>query len=93
MDPIARHLRICGLVQGVSYRYGFEQEAKRLGVNGWVRNRLDGSVEAHIEGEAEAIAQLLAWARRGPELARVESVDASEAESTGLQQMVRYPTA
>lgn len=93
MMPTARHLLIRGLVQGVGYRYAFENEAKRLGINGWIRNRLDGSVEAHIEGTAQAVAVLVDWAKRGPNLARVDTVEETETVPDGLQQMVRHPTA
>jgi acylphosphatase len=63
-----------GRVQGVGYRYALRDEALRLGIAGWVRNRADGSVEALLQGDAAALAQLIAWARRGPRLARVDEV-------------------
>ena len=69
-----RRLVISGLVQGVAYRYSMVNEAKRLGANGWVRNRSDGSVEALIFGAPEVIAALIKWAQRGPPAARVEHV-------------------
>jgi acylphosphatase len=67
-------LRITGRVQGVGYREALRSEAERLGITGWVRNRGDGSVEALAQGSAEALATLIAWARRGPPAARVEDV-------------------
>lgn len=70
----ARHLLITGLVQGVGYRYSMAREAQRWGVTGWVRNRAEGSVEAVIEGEPEALAAMINWARRGPSGAEVEHV-------------------
>ena len=69
-----RHLIITGRVQGVGYRYSMVSEATRLGATGWVRNRKDGSVEAEIFGDAEVIAALLAWSRRGPPGSRVDQV-------------------
>jgi acylphosphatase len=70
----ARRLQITGLVQGVAYRASMAQAADGLGLTGWVRNRRDGSVEAVVCGEAEAVARIIAWARRGPPAARVDHV-------------------
>lgn len=81
----ARHLIIRGLVQGVGYRFSMVAEARRLGVNGWVRNRDDGAVEAHIEGTASRCAALETWARRGPMSARVDSVVADDGVIEGLE--------
>lgn len=78
MKAITRHLDITGRVQGVFYRASMVQQATRLGLNGWVRNRGDGSVEALVQGPAEAVQALVAWARRGPERARVEAVRETE---------------
>ena len=69
-----RHLVITGRVQGVCYRASMAQEAVRLGVTGWVRNRADGSVEAMVAGSAEQVAAIMHWARRGPPAAQVEHV-------------------
>jgi acylphosphatase len=73
--PVARRLRIRGVVQGLGYRWSMVQEAKRLGVRGWVRNRRDGSVEAVVAGEALAVEAIVAWAKRGPPGATVDAVD------------------
>lgn len=92
---VTRRLRIAGRVQGVGFRASLANEARVHGVRGWVRNRLDGSVEALLHGEAQAIDALLAWARRGPSAARVERVDVEEA-ATALQDLpapfVQRPT-
>ena len=69
------HLTIRGRVQGVWYRGSMENEAERLGLAGWVRNRPDGAVEAEVEGAPEAVDALIAWARRGPPAARVTDVE------------------
>ena len=69
-----RQIRVSGRVQGVGYRYALRDEALRLGVKGWVRNRADGSVEALVQGADEAVAALVDWARRGPRAARVDAV-------------------
>jgi acylphosphatase len=73
----ARHLLIAGRVQGVGYRDWMAREAARLGLAGWVRNRLDGQVEAVIAGPEPAVLALLTLVRRGPVLARVDSVEES----------------
>jgi acylphosphatase len=70
----ARHLLIEGRVQGVGYRDWMAREAGRLGLSGWVRNRVDGKVEAVIAGPEPAVEALLTLVRRGPILARVDTV-------------------
>jgi acylphosphatase len=75
---ISRRLRITGRVQGVGFRYAMQSEAARLGVKGWVRNRGDGSVEALLQGEADAVEALTAWARRGPPGARITAMTSLE---------------
>jgi acylphosphatase len=79
-EKVTRRLAIHGRVQGVWYRESMRREAGRLGVTGWVRNRPDGSVEAVVQGGAEAIEAITVWARRGPEHAAVERVDVFPAE-------------
>jgi len=64
-----------GQVQGVYFRASCEEEAKRLGVTGWVRNRPDGAVEMHVQGDREAVRDLIAWCEQGPEAARVDRVE------------------
>jgi acylphosphatase len=70
-----RQIRVKGRVQGVGFREALRAEALRLNVNGWVRNRVDGSVEAVLQGDVQAVARLIAWARRGPPLAHVTTLD------------------
>jgi len=72
-----------GVVQGVYFRQSAQREAVRLGLVGTVRNQPDGTVRVVAEGDAEALAQLLRWLRRGPERAVVERVDVEWLESRG----------
>lgn len=75
---ITRHLRLSGRVQGVFFRESMWREAVKLGVNGWVRNRRDGTLEAMLQGEAASVEALIVWARRGPPAAQVEHMEISE---------------
>jgi acylphosphatase len=79
---ITLRLEIRGRVQGVGYRGSMAEEARRLGVVGWVRNRRDGSVEAVVAGPADAVDRVVAWARRGPPAAWVSAVATFPAEGT-----------
>lgn len=90
----ALHLRIRGRVQGVGYRASMSREARRLGLSGWVRNRLDGSVEAAVVGDDAAIEALIEWAHRGPPAARVTEVEARPlAGPSGFEGFDQLPTA
>jgi acylphosphatase len=75
---------IGGDVQGVGYRAWIEMEARAAGVRGWVRNRLNGDVEALFSGPPDAVEALCAACWRGPALARVENVEAVEADPAAL---------
>jgi acylphosphatase len=76
---------VTGRVQGVSYRAATASEARRLGVVGWVRNRVDGSVELEVEGPEDRVAALLTWCEHGPPSARVERVATEEIAPTGKE--------
>ena len=67
-------LEVIGDVQGVGFRWFARENARRLGLAGWVRNRADGSVEIAVEGEDGRIEQFIAHVERGPAGARVDRV-------------------
>ena len=81
MATTTQHLRITGRVQGVGYRWNMAQQARALGLTGWVRNRHDGSVEAQASGPAHVVQALVDWAHHGPELARVDGVVVNSVEN------------
>ena len=75
----AVRVTVSGRVQGVGYRAWTEQEARALGLAGWVRNRRDGTVEAVFEGPSDAVERMVARCRVGPPAARVDTVDEVDA--------------
>lgn len=79
---ITRLLLITGRVQGVGFRDALCAEAERLGVHGWVRNRREGGVEALVQGAERSVDALIAWAHRGPPLARVGRVEVEAIDGT-----------
>jgi acylphosphatase len=86
MSEAIRKVTITGRVQGVGYRVWVEHEARRHGLDGWVRNRRDGSVEALFAGPADVVADMMARCRRGPPAARVEAVKDEPASRETLNQ-------
>ncbi len=74
-DRVRARIRVTGIVQGVAFRQSAADEARRLGVRGFVRNLADGSVEAEAEGDRAGVEALVRWCRRGPPAAQVEAVD------------------
>ena len=84
-EVIGRKVRLYGRVQGVFFRQWTVKEAGALGVNGWVHNAGDGSVEAHLAGEESAVAQLIEHMRRGPPQARVEDVTVESVEPESVE--------
>jgi acylphosphatase len=70
----AKRLVIAGRVQGVGFRDWLVEQAEALGLDGWVRNRADGTVEALIAGDIDAVEELARLCRRGPRLALVQSI-------------------
>ena len=88
MADVTYRLEIGGRVQGVYYRWSMVAQARALGLRGWVRNRLDGSVEAVVQGGVHEVNRLVEWARRGPPSAAVTSVDIfpTEGDFVGFEQ-------
>jgi acylphosphatase len=88
MSDVIRHVTIRGRVQGVGYRYFVERQARSRDVEGWVRNRRDGSVEAVFAGSAEAVTAMIAACRRGPSSARVQALrdDAASPDMLNLRE-------
>ena len=84
MSEAIRHVTIHGRVQGVGYRAWLEHEATARGLEGWVRNRRDNSVEAVFAGTESVVAEMIALCRRGPQLARVDAVNEVPATSDAL---------
>ncbi|MCQ4164518.1 acylphosphatase [Tahibacter harae] len=74
MSTTAARFLVSGRVQGVFFRASTRTEALRLGLSGYARNLPDGRVEVHAQGDAAAIAALEQWLRKGPPMARVDSL-------------------
>lgn len=82
-DIIRRRVLISGLVQGVAFRAYTREAARRIGVNGWVRNLPDGRVEALVEGELDLVLRMVSWLKKGPSSSRVDDVQVIEEKPTG----------
>ena len=82
---LVRHVVARGRVQGVGYRAFVEDTALRLGLEGWVRNRRDSTVEAVFSGDDDLVERMIAACRRGPPGARVEAVDVTAADAQSLR--------
>jgi acylphosphatase len=82
---IVRHMMFRGRVQGVGFRAFVEEAATRQGLEGWVRNRRVGTVEAVLSGDAAAVDAVVEDCRKGPALSRVESIDQREATADELK--------
>jgi acylphosphatase len=88
MSGAIRQVAITGRVQGVGYRAWVDHRARSHDLEGWVRNRRDGSVEALFAGPAEEVSEMVAECRRGPTSARVDSVRDEAASPDALN--LRY---
>jgi acylphosphatase len=84
MSTTIRRAMIRGRVQGVGYRAWVEHQAVRLSLEGWVRNRRDGSVEVLFAGTEDAVTEMMTRCRRGPSVAHVDAVADEPAQSDDL---------
>ena len=91
-DRPAVRLLVSGRVQGVGFRCWTMGEAKRLGLEGWVCNRSDGTVEILAIGASEALGQLAQSCRRGPTAAQVTAVARGAAPDDGSRDFTQKPT-
>lgn len=82
-DRVRARIVVSGRVQGVAFRQSTADEARRLGVEGWVRNLPDGRVEAEVEGDRAAVGALVRWCHAGPPAARVDGVEVEWVEPAG----------
>lgn len=92
--PETRLVQVHGLVQGVGYRDTCMRYARAQGITGWVRNRMDGSVELMLQGTKEPLADMCSWLRHGIPAARVDRLEVSEAISPSprFDRFDRLPT-
>lgn len=92
MARISAHIKVEGMVQGVGYRAFTADTARSMGLSGWVRNLLDGSVEAVFEGEEEQVQQAINACRTGPARAKVGhiSIDINQSEGEFRSFDIRY---
>src|SRR3954469_17980494 len=81
---VVRQVTIRGRVQGVGFRYWTRRTATARGLEGWVRNRRDGSVEVVFAGDEAAVAAMIEFCRRGPDAASVDTVEAHAAGPEAL---------
>jgi acylphosphatase len=84
MARVRKHVVVSGRVHGVFFRDSVRRLAEQHGVAGWVRNTWDGTVEAVLEGERDAVERLVDFCRTGPPHAAVEQVDVRTEQPEGL---------
>jgi acylphosphatase len=82
---VTRHIIVHGRVQGVGFRAFVEDEAVARGLQGWVRNRREGTVEAVFRGEEDVVADMIEACRRGPYSARVDALDQREGDAADFK--------
>ncbi|MEX1177710.1 MAG: acylphosphatase [Nitriliruptor sp.] len=85
-EVVARAVSVTGRVQGVSFRWSLRRVAGRHGVKGWVRNRDDGGLDAHLEGDADAVETVEAWIHAGgPPSAEIAEVEVESVDPIGAE--------
>lgn len=82
---IAKRILCEGRVQGVYFRASTKEKANSLHINGWVKNQKDGTVLIHAEGDEEQVQMLVDWCNRGPEHAKVASVQVQDTQIENFQ--------
>jgi len=82
---IRRRVIVHGRVQGVGFRWAIARAGQSRGVSGWAANRSDGTVEAVLEGESDAVESILRICAEGPRGARVDRVDVTEEQPEGIR--------
>jgi len=92
LDEDCVHITITGRVQGVWFRGWTAQQAHAIGIRGWVRNRGDGSVEAVFAGSHNNVNEMIKRCRKGPPLARVDSIDVSKIDHQDFNGFEKRPT-
>jgi acylphosphatase len=83
-DRVRRRVIAHGRVQGVGFREALREKAQNVGVAGWVRNRVDGCVEAALEGPSVQVEEVVGWCADGPEAAKVNRLDVIEESPLGV---------
>lgn len=79
-------LEVFGRVQGVGFRYSAKNEANRLGINGYIKNKPDGTVVLELEGNAAQLNAMIGWCKAGPPMSRVENVKEWSGEVVGYDE-------
>ena len=82
-NKVRAHVIVSGRVQGVCFRMETQRAAKKIGVSGWVRNLIDGTVEAVFEGDKKQVDQAIEWCRKGPSLSVVSNLETDWESYTG----------
>ena len=85
---IAKRMRVRGRVQGVFYRATTKEEADKLGISGWVKNESDGSVSITAEGDSDKLSKFTEWCKKGPIMARVDSLEEEIIDPSGATDFV-----